>query len=247
MGPTQNDFVNQFEQQVSGPSSSKGGDIILTPDQTQKSKKPIIIAAVAVVFLLAVVAVVLLLKGGNLGNSGNSKEFNGLAKDYSMSVKYGLDYNGIDEEDRKELTEKGYYYLLDYEKVDNEYLESLEKKLLDLENAAANKTAIHTQLENIKYYRIAKLLLDGYTDYEYSVPENASDDLKSAYSTLGKYVTAKEAMEQGLLDYEDGLIFEEELADYEAEFSRVDTQLTKKCREIRENAVAYARSLYEEK
>ena len=52
MGPTQNDFVNQFEQQVSGPSSSKGGDIILTPDQTQKSKKPIIIAAVAVVFLL---------------------------------------------------------------------------------------------------------------------------------------------------------------------------------------------------
>ena len=244
MGPSQNDFVNQFEQQVSGPNSSKGGDIILTSDKPSgKSKKPIIIAAVAVVVLLGIVAI-FMLKSGNGGNSGN---FNALAKDYAMSAAYGLDYNKYTDEERKELVAEEYYYLLDYEKVDSTYLESLEKKLADLEGAAANKTSVHNQLENIKFYRIAKLFLDGSTDYEYLVPENVSNSLKSAYSVLARYKTTKESMEQGVSDYADGIISEDELINYEADYSRANSSLVDECREIRENAATYARSLYEEK
>lgn len=243
MGPTQNDFVNQFEQQVSGPSSSKGGDIILTPDQTQKSKKPIIIAAAAVVFLLIVAVAVFALKGKSGGNSGN---FNAIIKDYAMSIAYGPNQSGHSFDEIKELDENA-FYIANYEEANTAYLETLEETLVKAEQSAKEKASIREQLNAIRFFIVAS----SYTDdsialsekRQYSIPEDANLELVNAYDILGWYIETTEKKSEMLEEYGNGDISYDDYLDYVIAQGDARGALSQEYFKFRNKIINYVRSL----
>ena len=242
MGPSQNDFVNQFEQQISSSGSSKGGDIILASDKPAgKSKKPVIIAAVAVVALLIVLVAVMMFlpKTG-----GRTSEYKNLAKEYAGYFIFGPN----DGNSGESLSENEYYFNIFGQNDD--YLENIKAKLVALEEAASNesdKKSARLQLDRTIAYNNALNCLQDINDKCVTIaPETISDsELINFYKQTSQYVEKESARVNAEYEYENMEIEQSEYSEYVVNSGRAAIVLQNAQSGIRNQLSAYAKELYE--
>ena len=243
MGPSDNDFVNQFEQRVSNPNFANNGDIILANDQPKKNKKVLIFVLAGVAVLALVVVLIIVMLGGRGGKE--SAEYKKAAKDYALYFIFGPDYS---EDKEANSADDESYFLRSGQ--DGEFLNSLRSKLSNLEAIAtvqSNKETARLQLDLMTARTtIMNCLASDVSNCAIEISEqDVREDARAIYEKTHEYNEQGAISERALRRYENGEINEDEYYEIAGTYNQAKVSLRKGCTDIYQKLAAYAKELYE--